>query len=60
MYSLKQALMDGQSLTELEAVTLMHEMAEQVMEGADPDDVLHDEGLEPDYVFDLLDLCSTL
>lgn len=52
--------MDGQSLTELEAVTLMHEMAEQVMEGADPDDVLHDEGLEPDYVFDLLDLCSTL
>jgi hypothetical protein len=31
------------------------DMADEVAKGADPEEVLHEEGFEPDYVFDLLD-----
>ena len=33
------------------------EMVAMVDSGEDPEEVLHNEGLEPDYVFDLLDEC---
>lgn len=29
-------------------------MREEVLAGADPEEVLHNEGLEPDYLFDLI------
>jgi uncharacterized protein (DUF433 family) len=29
-------------------------MREAVMNGADPEDLLYDYGLEPDYIFDIL------
>lgn len=44
-------------ITPSEAESIIKEMAQEVIEGADPDEVLHDYGLEPDYVFDLLEYC---
>lgn len=40
-----------------EALEMVKDMASEVNEGADPEEVLHDWGLEPDYVFDLLEFC---
>jgi hypothetical protein len=52
--TLKQALIQGQGLTSEEASEIIADMRKQVLEGADPEDLLYDEGLEPDYIFDLL------
>ena len=54
MSELKQALMSGQDLSAKEADEAIEEMREQIFEGENPDDVLHDYGLEPDYIFDLI------
>ena len=52
---LHQALMNSQKLTFEEAHELFKEMQERVyVYLEDPEEVLFDEGLEPDYVFDLL------
>jgi hypothetical protein len=52
---LKQALMNGQDLSPTEAAEVIHEMRRRVYEdGADPEEVLYEEGLEPDYIFDLI------
>ena len=37
-----------------EVVTRILEMREDVRAGQDPEEVLYDEGFEPDFVFDLL------
>lgn len=37
-----------------DALNLIAEMRERVLDGEDPEEVLFEEGLEPDYVFDLL------
>lgn len=37
-----------------EAQELIKEMRERVLEGEDPEEVLYDEGFEPDYVFDII------
>ena len=39
-----------------EAREIAEEMADRVRLGEDPEQVLHDCGLEPDYVFDLINL----
>ena len=39
-----------------EAREIAEEMAYLVRLGEDPEQVLHDAGLEPDYVFDLINL----
>ena len=39
-----------------EAEEVAEEMAQRVRLGEDPEQVLHGEGLEPDYVFDLINL----
>ena len=39
-----------------EASEIVQEMADLVRLGEDPEQVLHDCGLEPDYVFDLINL----
>lgn len=52
--TLKQALIQGQGLTSEEAIELIADMRKQVLEGADPEELLYDEGLEPDYIFDLI------
>ena len=39
-----------------EAEYILRQMRERVDEGDNPDDILEEEGLEPDYVYDLLEL----
>ena len=56
MSDLKDVLMRRDGLTSAEADRLIAEMREEIYAGADPDDVLYDIGLEPDYVFDLVDV----
>jgi hypothetical protein len=52
--TLTEALINqGQSLSE--ALETIARMKEDVDNGCDPEDVLHEEGLEPDYVIDLLE-----
>jgi len=55
--TLQEALANqGHTPEEIKEITL--EMVNYVMEGGDPEDTLGEYGLEPDYVMDLLDLCS--
>ena len=57
--TLLKALMNSQDIDESTATEIIKEMARQVLEdGEDPEELLSDEGLEPDYVFDLLEYCS--
>lgn len=51
---LVKIFMKRDSLTEKEAKALVREMRERVWEGENPEEVLYDEGLEPDYIFDLI------
>jgi len=51
---LKEALIIGQDMSATEAEEAIKEMQEQVLEGENPDDVLHDMGLEPDYIFEII------
>jgi hypothetical protein len=53
MTELKQALIN-QGNSPAQADDLIEEMREQVGDGYDPADVLLDNGLEPDYIEDLL------
>ena len=39
-----------------EAKEIQQELAQAVLDGEDPEEVLRDAGLEPDYVIDLIDL----
>lgn len=53
--SLLTALMHSQDLTKQEAMDELNEMKERIFEGEDPEEILYEYGLEPDYFFDLLD-----
>ena len=53
--NLLTALMHSQDLTRQEAMDELNEMKERLFEGEDPEEILLEYGLEPDYVFDLLD-----
>jgi hypothetical protein len=56
MSGLRKALANrGNSPAEIEDI--IKGMVEEVDNGEDPEEVLFDEGLEPDYVMDLLDEC---
>ena len=57
MTSLKQVLMERDELTSKEVDELIAEARRMILEdGEDPEEVLYEEfGLEPDYIFDLLD-----
>ena len=53
--NLHKAIMSRDNVSLEEADDLIKEWAETVFHyGEDPETVLHDEGFEPDYVFDLL------
>ncbi len=54
MSELKRVLMKRDDLTSEEADSIISEMMERVMEGEDPEEVLYDEGLEPDYILDII------
>lgn len=53
--TLRKALMEGQDLSVQEANEIIQEMKTRVHEEQeDPEEVLHEYGLEPDYVLDLI------
>ena len=53
--TLVQALINNESAETIqEAHQIVNEMRNRVLDGEDPDDVLGDYGLEPDYVFDII------
>lgn len=49
-----QIFMNRDGMTKAEARGLIKEMRSRVLEGEDPEEVLYEEGLEPDYIFDLI------
>lgn len=53
--SLLQAIMNREGCSKSEAKEIIAEMREAFNEVADPEDVLFEYGLEPDYVFDLIE-----
>lgn len=53
---LKQVLMERDGMSPEEASAEIEDMKNRVMEGEDPEEVLYDIGLEPDYVMDILPL----
>lgn len=53
--NLKSVLMRRDELTSNEADAIINEMKQRVWDGEDPEEILYEEGLEPDYVFDLLE-----
>ena len=54
MTELVRVLMDRDGISKKEAQAIRNEMMERVWDGEDPEEVLYEEGLEPDYVFDIL------
>lgn len=54
MSELRDALVSGGHYEESEVDEVMAEMYQRMMEGENPEDILYEEGLEPDYVFDLI------
>lgn len=54
MSELLSALTESGDYDLTEAKEILKEMRARVREGEDPEEVLYDEGLEPDYVLDLL------
>ena len=52
---LKKSLMNGMNeMTSKEADETIEEMKNQIFDGENPEDLLYDYGLEPDYIFDLI------
>jgi hypothetical protein len=54
-YSIVATIMKRDGLSLHEAIDLVNDAREQVAQGANPEEVTHDEfGLEPDYAWDLM------
>lgn len=51
-------LMKRDNLSKAEALAQIEEMQQAVLEGENPEELLHEMGLEPDYIFDILPLCA--
>lgn len=49
-------LMQRDNLTREEAEEQIAEAKAEIADGLDPEEALEDMGLEPDYIFDLIDL----
>lgn len=54
MKSLLETLMDRDEITENQAQEIIDNMIERLHDGEDPEELLYEVGLEPDYIFDLL------
>jgi len=52
--SLESILMRRDGMTRDEARDLIKEMRERAEDGEDPEELLHEIGLEPDYVWDII------
>lgn len=54
MNKVVKILIDRDGFTLKDAINEITEMRERVLNGEDPEEVLYEIGLEPDYVFDIL------
>lgn len=54
MNDLQQVLMSRDGLDASEASEQIEELKERMYDGEDPEELLYEIGLEPDYIFDLL------
>lgn len=54
--SIVSILMRRDRMTRDEANDLLEELRGRVIDGEDPEELLHEIGLEPDYIFELIDL----
>jgi len=55
--SIKSVIMRRDGISAAEADDMIAQAKERVYEGEDPEEVLAEEfGLEPDYIFDLIDI----
>lgn len=54
MTELMRILMSRDDMNQQDAESLIAEMREAVLDGDDPEEVLLDYGLEPDYIYDIL------
>lgn len=54
MELLNALIESGNADNEKEALEIISEMRERMFEGENPEELLYEWGLEPDYVFDLL------
>lgn len=54
MTELVRVLINRDGISKKEAQDIRKEMMQRVWDGEDPEEVLYEEGLEPDYVFDIL------
>jgi len=52
--SIVSTLMSGQGMTYEEAVEAKREMKQAVIKGQNPEEVLYENGLEPDYIFEIM------
>lgn len=52
--SLKDAIMSRDECSDSEAQSLIDDMILRVENGENPEEVLYEEGFEPDYIFDIL------
>jgi hypothetical protein len=51
---LEAIFMQRDNMTTEEAAERLEEMRQSVVDGMDPEEVLSGEGLEPDYIFDIV------
>ena len=54
METVKQILIERDGNTKYEAGNLIDEMRQRVNDGENPEDILFEIGLEPDYIFDII------
>ena len=54
MKRLVKILEERDSYSKEDAIQQVQEMKERVLYGENPEDILYEIGLEPDYIFDLL------
>jgi DNA primase len=54
MTDLKKVLMERDGLSFEEADKVIADMRKQVFNGANPEELLYEIGLEPDYIFDII------
>ena len=52
--NLKQVLLSRDKMSLEEAEDSIKEMRKRIEEGEDPEEILFEIGLEPDYIFDLI------
>lgn len=49
-----KVFMERDGMDEAEAEDLVEEMRDRVAAGEDPEEVLREQGLEPDYIFEIM------